>query len=190
MAGQPPTFDEDPAAAFLAQEQDVLGGLVDEIAPSQPQVMYWECDVIFKKTGYSEVVGHTECRTLFMIARAVHHISLQKIHPCTDGIEILLGAHSLLFRLTIGHLRLRLKGSMNVNSITRRLVWRYFFGKGWGSGRGVLWETTVRTSTEFSFPRTNRSTGQQMTHTLSLDIWITWQASQSASSEYSTWHVA
>lgn len=47
MAGQPPTFDEDPAAAFLAQEQDVLGGLVDEIAPSQPQVMYWECDVIF-----------------------------------------------------------------------------------------------------------------------------------------------
>ncbi|KAL5484560.1 hypothetical protein EMCRGX_G021084 [Ephydatia muelleri] len=37
MAGQPPTFDEDPAAAFLAQEQDVLGGLVDEIAPSQPQ---------------------------------------------------------------------------------------------------------------------------------------------------------
>ena len=37
MAGQPPTFDEDPAAAFLAQEQDVLGGLVDEIAPSQSQ---------------------------------------------------------------------------------------------------------------------------------------------------------
>ena len=37
MDGQPPIFD-DPAAAFLAQEHDALGGLVDEIAPSQPQV--------------------------------------------------------------------------------------------------------------------------------------------------------
>lgn len=38
MAGQPPTFEDDPAAAFMAQEHDVLGGLIDEIAPSQPQV--------------------------------------------------------------------------------------------------------------------------------------------------------